>query len=191
MSREKRTVFIVVLTLIVYSVSQFLETGEFIFPFPIFDSILLLIFFQFIYWNRKEIFEKKSLYLLFYLLAIIFKVISGPFFLSFIYGDQSLEQLNIGLLVEICKIISFLFLASFFSSWNWKKGQITSLFLSLSFIILSLSSLFESISYVGFFAMPLFVSYLFLTKSRSEFHYLFLLNAILDLMAILMLTRLN
>ena len=57
MSREKRTVFIVVLTLIVYSVSQFLETGEFIFPFPIFDSILLLIFFQFIYWNRKEIFE--------------------------------------------------------------------------------------------------------------------------------------
>jgi DNA replication and repair protein RecF len=63
MSREKRTVFIVILTLLVYALTQFLESGVFLFPFPLFDAILLLISFQFIYWNRKIIFEKRKEFL--------------------------------------------------------------------------------------------------------------------------------
>ena len=111
MSLEKRTVFIVILTFLVYALTQFLESGVFLFPFPLFNAILLLISFQFIYWNRKIIFEKKNLYFLFYLSALIFKVISSQFFLALIYKDQDLEQLNSGIFLDVIFIFSTFFLA--------------------------------------------------------------------------------
>ncbi len=191
MSRERRTVFIVSLTLLIYALTQFLESGVFILPFPIFDFILLVISLQFIYWNRKIIFQKKFLYFLFYFLALSFKVFSGQFFLSLIYSDSSIEDINSGVFQDICSLIYFVFSASFFSTWNWNQGKIRSLLLILAFVFLSVTPLFVNFSYLAFLTIPMFVAYLYLTKSRTEFHYLFLLNAILDLMAISMLVRLN
>ena len=139
MSREKRTVFIVILTFLVYALTQFLESGVFLFPFPLFNAILLLISFQFIYWNRKIIFEKKNLYFHFYLLALIFKVISSQFFLALIYNDQDLEQLNSGNFLDIILIFSAFFLALFFILWKFQQDKTVGWLFTLIFIALSFS----------------------------------------------------
>lgn len=191
MSREKRTVFIVILTLLVYALTQFLESGVFLFPFPLFDAILLLISFQFIYWNRKIIFEKKNLYFLFYLLALIFKVISSQFFLALIYKDQDLEQLNSGIFLDVILIFSTFFLALFFILWKFKQDKTVSWVFTLLFIALSFSVFFESTSLLSFFTMPVFACYLFFKKVQTEFTYLFFLHAFLSIMALTMVLQLN
>jgi len=169
MSREKRTVFIVILTLLVYGLTQFLESGVFLFPFPLFDAILLLISFQFIYWNRKIIFEKKHLYFHFYLLALIFKVISSQFFLALIYKDQDLEQLNSGIFLDVILIFSAFFFALIFILWKLKQDKTVSWVLTLIFIALSFSVFFESTSLLSFFTMPVFACY-FLRKCKLSLH---------------------
>jgi len=191
MSREKRTVFIVILTLLVYGLTQFLESGVLLFPFPLFDVILLLISFQFIYWNRKIIFEKKNLYFLFYLLALIFKVISSQLFLALIYKDQDLEQLNSGIFLDVILIFSAFFLVLFFILWKLKQDKTVSWVLTLLFIALSFSVFFESIILLSFCTMPVFACYLFFKKVQTEFTYLFFLHAFLSIMTFLMVLQLN
>lgn len=191
MSREKRTVFIVALTLLVYASSQFLESGVFLFPFPILNTILLIIAFQFIYWNRKIVLKKKQGYFLFYMLALVFKVISSEFFLAFIFNDQALEQVNSGVLPAVFLMLSVIFSALFFILWEWRQVKIVKWILLLFFISLSFTVLFESTSLLSFFVMPLFVCYLFLRKVETEFNYLFLLQGLLDIMAFTMFIQLN
>lgn len=191
MSREKRTVFIVILTLLVYGLTQFLESGVFLFPFPLFDAILLLISFQFIYWNRKIIFEKKNLYFLFYLLALIFKVISSQFFLALIYKDQDLEQFNSGIFLDVILIFSTFFLALFFILLKLKHYKTLSWALILLFIALSFSVFSESTSLLSFFTMPVFACYLFFKKVQTDFTYLFFLHAFISIMTLTMVLQLN
>jgi len=191
MSREKRTVFIVILTLLVYGLTQFLESGVFLFPFPLFDAILLLISFQFIYWNRKIIFEKKNLYFLFYLLALIFKVISSQFFLALIYKDQDLEQFNSGIFLDVILIFSTFFLALFFILLKLKHYKTLSWALILLFIALSFSVFSESTSLLSFFTMPVFACYLFFKKVQTDFTYLLFLHAFLSIMTLTMVLQLN
>jgi len=191
MSREKRTVFIVILTLLVYGLTQFLESGVFLFPFPLFDAILLLISFQFIYWNRKIIFEKKNLYFLFYLLALIFKVISSQFFLALIYKDQDLEQLNSGIFLDVILLFSTFFLALFFILLKLKHYKTLSWALILLFIALSFSVFSESTSLLSFFTMPVFACYLFFKKVQTDFTYLLFLHAFLSIMTLTMVLQLN
>lgn len=191
MSREKRTVFIVILTLLVYALTQFFESGVFLFPFPLFDVILLLISFQFIYWNRKIIFEKKNLYFYLYLLALTFKVISSQFFQTLIFKDQDLEQLNSGIFLDIILIFSAFFLGLFFILWKLKQDKTVSWVLTLIFIAFSFSVFFESTSLLSFFTIPVFACYLFFKKVQSEFTYLFFLHAFLSIMALTMVLQLN
>ena len=56
MNREKRTIFLVVLTLLAYGFSIFKDQGSFILPFPIFDFILIIIAIQFAFWKMVFLF---------------------------------------------------------------------------------------------------------------------------------------
>jgi hypothetical protein len=97
MIREERTVFLTILTFILYSIIQFWENGIFIFPFPLNELAILFVFLYFIYLNSKQL----TIIWFFVGLLCLFKLLSQQFFWSIILPNDQLEVLFNGIMTDI------------------------------------------------------------------------------------------
>jgi hypothetical protein len=184
MFREKRTVVLVVLTLFIYALNVFLEHNYFVFPFPIFDFVLLIISLQFAIWNIKDLITFRKWHFYIYASSLILKLLTNPIFWGFFLNEIELETFLQTQWMDYFKIgftltsILVFFIWSFIEKLKFKI--IISVFLS---VILLLGS-FEASYWFNYLSFPFFATYVVLQKPKNSLSYLLILHGILDLMTL-------
>ncbi|MFK7784978.1 MAG: hypothetical protein AB8B56_07675, partial [Crocinitomicaceae bacterium] len=106
MTSEARTLFLGVLTLVIYAASIFISEGALIFPFPLNEFIFLAIAAQFFYLNRTG---NKWAGLLSVFIGI-FGVLSTQFFWTFFFSQKEMIAFMDGLTTDYCLLASYLFI---------------------------------------------------------------------------------
>ncbi|MDG1331333.1 MAG: hypothetical protein P8P74_03330 [Crocinitomicaceae bacterium] len=96
MTSEVRTLFLGILTLVVYAVSFFISDGSLIFPFPLNEFIFLAISIQFLYSNWTE--NRLAGFLP--VIAGICWVLSTQFFWSFFHTQEQMLEFMDGLTTD-------------------------------------------------------------------------------------------
>ena len=119
MNREKRTIFLVVLTLVTYGISIFLDKGSFILPFPIFDFILIVVALQFAFWNWRDIFTFRKWYFYLYFLAILVKLSTNQILWSIILDDKDLAIFNETLVLDTLRLVHLILLFLSILCWSF------------------------------------------------------------------------
>lgn len=115
MIREERTVFLTVLTFVVYASLQWLEKGSFLFPFPLNEIVIFGIFCYFLIINKSSR-TKLSFFLG---LVLFFKMVSQQFFWTLFLTNDSLEILYSSLWTDgfyLCYGLSFILFSYYFLS---------------------------------------------------------------------------
>jgi len=87
MIREERTVFLTLLTFIVYAGLQWLEKGAFLFPFPLNEIALVVIFTYILVANLNSI---TTIFWI-YGSMLLFKLLSQQFIWTLFFSNETLE----------------------------------------------------------------------------------------------------
>ena len=180
MNREKRSVTLAILTLVVYASFLFYDTGAILFPFPLNELIVLIVSIQFLIWNWHA---KKSL-LVILTAANIFNLISTQFFWSFFMTNEQMEVFVSGISLDLLKIGYYIFLCFglgyyFLSS----TSKLNYLFFGVSLLPILLTmftslGIFETISFLLIALLG------YKHKINYPIHLLWFLIGILQLMKI-------
>ena len=123
MIREERTVFLTLLTFIVYAGLQWLEKGAFLFPFPLNEVTLVVIFIYILVVNRNAI---TTIFWI-YGSVLLFKLLSQQFFWTLFLSHETLEIFFATLWTDIfyiCYGLSFLCFSYLYLSARKKKNFI-------------------------------------------------------------------
>ena len=150
MNREKRSVTLAILTLLVYASFLFYDTGAILFPFPLNELIVLIISIQFLIWNWHA---KKSL-LVILATASIFNLISTQFFWSFFMTSEQMEVLILGISLDLLKIAYYLFLVIGLGVYFLtSSSKLKYLFFGITLLLILLTmftsfGIFETISFL-------------------------------------------
>ncbi|MEY4522319.1 MAG: hypothetical protein RIT10_1504 [Bacteroidota bacterium] len=183
MTREARTVFLVVLTLLFYAFYYLFFYQTFIFPFPLNESIVFGVSLQFAVWNWKT----NRLLVGSSVLFALLNVTATQFFWSFFLKDTSLlELIESNYLVGI-NLIAFLPLLSWIYCYCKEVSNSTKLFLSgIAAFGLFSAHLFnlpilEILVFTGLFFLGV------RSKGKGTNHYLWLLLAVLGTLKLITL----
>lgn len=103
MEREKRTLFLVFLTLAVYGLSIFLQEGQFILPFPLFEFLFFFVCVQFVLWNRTQILASS-----FVIAAGLFQLVSAPTMWTFFLDTSQMMTLDESSFFDLSKLLFYL-----------------------------------------------------------------------------------
>jgi len=191
MKRELKTIFLVVLTLLMYGFSIFFDKGSFILPFPIFDFIVLVIAIQFAIWNWRDILSFRKWYFYIYFLALTIKLSTNQILWSVILDDKQLRIFNESMTLDLLKL-SYVFLILFvFFSWSFVEKLKYWWLFALLFSIVHLIGLSPETYYLSYWSIPIFAFYVYFQKPKNSLTFLIILNAILDLMSLFMLSMVN
>ena len=131
MTREVRTLFLGVLTLIIYAVSIFISQGSLIFPFPLNEFIFLAIAGQFLFLN----WSKSKVVGILPVIAGILGVLSTQFFWTFIYEQQEMVKFMDGLTTDYFLLSFYVLILIGAIATMIKQRSGLSLLLSTFFII--------------------------------------------------------
>lgn len=155
MIREERTSFLAGLTLLIYAFLQWIEKGIFLFPFPLNEPIIFIVYFYLLFLNNW-----KLTYDIFFLgLAVIFKMFSQQLFWSFFLSNESLELLYEGIWTDLFYLLYAISWIIFSIFYFRKQGQrISYLFIFILLIpfflgVLLNHPIFEILSFVIFIGM--------------------------------------
>ena len=191
MHRERRTIFLVILTLFIYASNIYFEFNSFVLPFPIFDFILIIIALQFAFWNRKDLISFRKWYFYIYFTTLVFKLLMNPILWGFFLDEIELENFLDNDYLEYFKIIYTLFSIAVFSCWSAvEKLKMRALWVGFISIV-QIFGLFEFSypgMYLGYF---FFAGYVLYQKPKNSLSYILPLHAILDLMTVAMLMFIN
>jgi hypothetical protein len=188
MNRERRSLFLVVLTLVTYGLSIFFDHGSFILPFPIFDFILLIVSLQFAFWNWRDILSFRKWYFYVYFIAILTKILTNQLLWSFFLDDQDLTIFNNELWIDTFRLAFFVEILLIFFCWSYVEKLKYKYIAFLVLLGLQIAGLFEETYYLSYIEMPLFAVYVFSQKPKNSLTYLLILHAILDLLSLTMVT---
>lgn len=131
MTREARTIFLSILTWVIFAVSIFLNQGAFVFPFPLNEVILLLVSIQFFVWNTKKHLAAGILSIS----AGIVGVLGTQYFWTFFYSPLEMQEFMSGLTTDYFQIaFYFIVLIGILASTLKQKNGIA-LILSIVSII--------------------------------------------------------
>jgi hypothetical protein len=191
MNREKRTIFLVVLTLLAYGFSIFKDQGSFILPFPIFDFILIIIALQFAFWNWRDILTFRKWYFYFYFLAILFKLLTNQILWSVILDDKDLAIFSETLVLDSLKIIHLLLLVISVFTWSFVEKLKFKFLVPIVITIIHFAGFTEQTYWFSYVSIPLFAAYVIYQKPKNSLSYLLLLHGILDLLSLFMLTMVH
>ena len=150
MNREKRSVTLAILTLIVYASFLFYETGAILFPFPLNELIVLIVSIQFLIWNWNT----KRLLLVFLATAGVLNLIATQFFWSFFITSEQMEVFVSGISLDLLKIAYYLFLfigLGFYFLTSTSKLKYLFFGITLFPILLTMSTsigIFETVSFI-------------------------------------------
>ena len=104
MTRESRTVFLVVLTLLFYAFYYLFFYQTFIFPFPLNESIVFGVSLQFAVWN----YSANRLLVVSSILYPFLSLVGTQFFWSFFLKDTALLELSESNFLLIINLIAFI-----------------------------------------------------------------------------------
>tara|TARA_R110002072_G_scaffold10821_1_gene49990 strand:- start:639 stop:1196 length:558 start_codon:yes stop_codon:yes gene_type:complete len=131
MLKEDRLIFIVTLTLVVYASSIYLNQGAFIFPFPFNNIILLLVGFQFFFWNRKLGFPALLL-----LLIGLFAALGTKYYWSTFLSYEAMVSLDKSLITDVFLLCSYFCIILFAISSSLRQKTWVTLILTALFCTL-------------------------------------------------------
>jgi hypothetical protein len=191
MYREKRTVFLVVLTLLAYGFSIFMDQGSFILPFPIFDFILVVVAIQFSIWNWRDILTFRKWYFYFYFLAILFKLLTNQILWSVILDDKDLAIFTETLVLDSLKLIHLLLLVIALFTWSFVEKLQFKFLIPMVITFIHFAGFTEQTYWFSYISIPLFATYVVYQKPKNSLSYLILLNGVLDLLSLFMLTMVH
>lgn len=191
MNREKRTISLIVLTLLAYGFSIFKDQGSFILPFPIFDFILIIISFQFAFWNWRDILTFRKWYFYFYFLAILLKLLTNQILWSVILDDKDLAIFTETLVLDTLRLAYLILLVISIFSWSFVEKLKFKFLVPIFISLIHFAGFTEQTYWFSYISIPLFATYVIYQKPKNSFSYLILLHGILDLLSLFMLTMVH
>jgi hypothetical protein len=191
MNREKRTIFLVVLTLLAYGFSIFSDQGSFILPFPIFDFVLIIVSLQFAFWNWRDILTFRKWYFYIYFLAILCKLLTNQLLWSVFLDDKDLAIFTETMVLDSLRLVYLILLVLSIFSWSFVEKMKFKIIAPIIIILIHFSGFTEQTYWFSYISIPLFATYVFIQKPNNSLSYLLVLNGILDLMSLFMLTMVS
>ena len=184
MNRDEKTIFVSVLTVLLLAFSNFLNTGTFIFTFPINDALFLVVTGYFFYFHFRSS-TKVFLLLLFFAIC---NFASQMYNYEFFFSQEILSEIAKSSLTDIFEILSYLLLIFILFIFCWKPLSKNAFILFIVFLIgLILSEIFKSdFLKINAFAMIVPFNNFLLPVSKNNFKPVFLL---LVLYTILFITK--
>jgi len=191
MNREKRTIFLVVLTLLAYGFSIFSDQGSFILPFPIFDFVLIIVSLQFAFWNWRDILTFRKWYFYIYFLVILCKLLTNQLLWSVFLDDKDLAIFTETMVLDSLRLVYLILLVLSIFSWSFVEKMKFKIIAPIIIILIHFSGFTEQTYWFSYISIPLFATYVFIQKPNNSLSYLLVLNGILDLMSLFMLTMVS
>ena len=191
MNREKRTIFLVVLTLLAYGFSIFSDQGSFILPFPIFDFVLFIVSFQFAFWNWRDILTFRKWYFYIYFLTILCKLLTNQLLWSVFLDDKDLAIFTETMVLDSLRLIYLILLVLSIFSWSFVEKIKFKIIAPIIIILIHFSGFTDQTYWFSYISIPLFAAYVFIQKPNNSLSYLLVLNGILDLLSLFMLSMVN
>jgi hypothetical protein len=191
MYREKRTILLVVLTLLAYGFSILMDQGSFILPFPIFDFILVLVAIQFAFWNWRDILTFRKWYFYLYFLAILFKLLTNQILWSVVLDDKDLAIFTETMVLDSLKFAYLILLVLSIFSWSLVEKLKLKLLVPILITLIHFAGFTEQTYWFSYISIPLFATYVIYQKPKNSLTYLLILNGILDLLSLFMLTMVH
>ena len=182
MTREKKFVFLAVLTFLMYGLGLFFDAHFFLLPFPIFDFVLLWGTVRFIMMNS----ESRKCYNYLFLFGVVLKIGVNPLLIASIFDQNELSYLQDSLLPDILVVLSlFVFLLSFVF-WKIQEKLSIPFYWHIFHALLGALALTVDLRIALCFALlPAILLYI---KDRSNnFRYIWSLYFCLELMTAIML----
>lgn len=182
MIREKKFVFLAVLTFLAYGLGLFFEADFFLLPFPIFDFVLLWGALRFILMNVNS--RKGYSYL--FLLGVLLKISINPILTASLLNQNQQLDFRVSCIPDFLLVLSILLF--FFSFIAWKIQEKLSFhwlwnglhaFLGLIALIIDFRLI------LLFCLLPLIL--LHVENNENNFRYIWNLYFLLELMTTIML----
>lgn len=184
MTREEKTVFLAVLVPLLFGGMMLFEKGSFIIPFPLNESIFLIVSVLFAFRVGKH-FKAKSI---FSVAFAFFNLLSTEFFWSFFIPQQSLYDLTESGTLDLLKLFSAILLIIWAGITLVKGKDVFSNLLFVLFIALYAGGLIFQLAPLEVLATLIpFVS-IFKYRDHFPYHLLWLLLSILSTMKLVMLS---
>ncbi len=179
--KERRTLFLAGLTIFFLGFSNFLNTGKFLFTFPINDFVLTAVAIYFLILNFK-VAKINSLLLVAFSAA---NFVNNFYNLELFFNSEEMTKLAESLLPDFAFFMTLIFYFTLLIGFVLKDKSITSYFFLASTIIFVILTQFEFLFYlyyVCFLSLPIL---LFFRKQKDSkqyksVYYFFLLFALLN-----------
>jgi len=178
MTREVRTLFFGILTLVVYAVSIFATQGALIFPFPLNEFVFLAIAFSFLANNWRE---KKWIGLL-PVVAGICGVLSTQFFWTFVYDPLEMMDFMKGLTTDYFLLAFFVLIFAGGIATIIKQRKGVAIILSGTFLWVFILGVYYNHPLLLMLAYACMVASTQIKKVFEPFHLLWILLFALKLM---------
>lgn len=177
MTREVRTLFLGILTLVVYAASIFISQGSFIFPFPLNEFIFLAVSIQFLFLNWKK---NRGPGLL-AISAGICGVLSTQFFWTFILSQERMIEFMKGLTTDyfLLAFYALIVVAGVGTMLKQKKG--IPLILSAMFLLAFVAGVLLNHSLLLLIAYACMIASTQVKKVYVPYHLLWVLLFVLEL----------
>ena len=128
MKREDRLIFLIALVLIFYAISIYISHGAFIFPLPLNEFILLVVGFQFFWWNKKQGYPALLI-----LLIGVFAILGSQVFWSMLLSNVAMQSMMESYLIDMFGVLSYFCIILFAISQSLRQKTALSLGLSSLF----------------------------------------------------------
>ena len=182
MIREKKFVFLAVLTFLAYGFGLFFEANFFLLPFPIFDFVLLWGALRFILMNANS--RKGYSYL--FLLGILLKISVNPILTASLLNQNQLIDLDTSVIPDFLLVFSLLFFFVSFIAWNIQEELSLHWLWHTLHALIGIFALTLDLWFILFFAL-LPAILLCVKNKENNFRYIWHLYFLLELMTIFML----
>jgi hypothetical protein len=184
MTREEKTVLLAVLVPLFFGGFILFEKGSFILPFPLNESIFLIVSILFTIRVGKHFLTKS----IFSTAFAFFNLLSTEFFWSFFIPQQTLYAFSQSGTLDLLKLLSAVLLVIWAGITLIKGKDQFSNFLFLVFFVLYSGALIFQIPALEVFATLIPFASIFKYRDHFPYHLLWLLLSILGTMKLVMLS---
>lgn len=187
MIREQKIVSIAILTVLLYAFGLLLDSHFFLLPFPLFDLIFIVVFIQFLIWNRKLL----KTYVWIYFSVALIQVMYNPLTLGMTANDLQLEKIDDSLLIDGLKLMSKILLITTVVLWRFQRElQFSILYIVLFALCIGIGLISEFYWFTPI-APLLFAIILRYNDRDNPYRYLWFLQGVFDLFTVIMLMYVN
>lgn len=184
MTREEKTVLLAVLVPLFFGGFILFEKGAFILPFPLNESIFLIVSLLFAFRVGKHFLTKS----IFSTAFALFNLLATEFFWSFFIPQESLYQLADSGILDLLKLFSAILLIIWAGITLIKGKDHFSNLLFLAFFVLYTGGLIFQLPPLEVLATLIPFASIFKYRDHFPYHLLWLLVSILSLMKLVMLS---